>query len=332
MSRSDISFTYLLLLFISAAVLVTTFYYKEESLGLQLNTNINKTKAKNNIGHGPKVIDRIIANPEEQDQSLTASSTSYKLVNNIRMEQRIFTQGLEFINNTHLIISGGLYQKSFIGILGIDYTNEIKIGQGNEFGAVLVSRKNIDNQYFGEGATIFKGLVYQLTWKQRKVLVFGLQDLILKTEYSMPADIKEGWGITHDNDYLYISEGSNKIFAVQIVNGQLKVMKTIIVTQQIGQNLDINELELVGNYIYANNYQTNNILKIDKNSGSLMKTFDMSQLYEINRQSVISKGDSFAYSWINNVLNGIAYNKNTGRFFITGKQWDFIFDVELIDQ
>ena len=212
-SVSDLRVPYLLLLFISAAVLVTTFYYKEESLGLQLNTNINQSYQQKKEGHGPKVRDRTIGNENDNDNLQAAPVTNYILVNKINMASRLFTQGLEFINNTHLIISGGLYKKSFIGVLAIDFQNEINNGQGGS-NAILVAKQSIPSNVFGEGATIFNGLVYQLTWRERKIYEYNLNDLSLRKTYDMPSQIREGWGIGHDDKNMYITEGSNKVYAV----------------------------------------------------------------------------------------------------------------------
>eukprot|EP00347_Sterkiella_histriomuscorum_P004101 403361747 len=248
-------------------------------------------------------------------------------------------------------MSSGLYKESFISILEIENI----YGKGSKSEQVIarnlkqVQKQDNSRQSFAEGATLYPkdNLIYQLTWKERKVFVYNLNDLTLNTTYDLPQPIREGWGLTHDQDYLYISEGTNKIYKVLPVpatddqdsgisldnNSQkLQIIETINTVAPQDRRLQLNELEIINEtYIYANNYQTNQLYKIVKEDGRTVRVWDMQEIYDINRAYVESLGDGMKYDWGNNVMNGIAYNSKNGCFWITGKRWDHVYEVELTD-
>ena len=136
------------------------------------------------------------------------------------MDNRYFYQGLEFLNQTTLLSSEGWYGKSNLALLSInEMTKRI----------TRYWKNDINPSYFGEGATAFKGKIYQLTWQNNVVIVYSISDrVVLEKEVSLPAKIREGWGITHDDKYLYISNGSRTIFVCQAASdGTLKVIKEV---------------------------------------------------------------------------------------------------------
>jgi glutamine cyclotransferase len=212
-----------------------------------------------------------------------------------------YTQGLELYDGK-LYESTGDYNNSSLRIT--DYTTG-KVEQLQPLGK---------DSLFGEGITIFKDKIYQLTWQDHKVFVYDVHDISkpIKT-----LDWKyDGWGITHDSTNLYISDGSSNIYVVAPEN--LKIQTSIAVRTSNGNVDAINEMEYVDGYIYANKYMTDYILKIDPKSGLLVGIISLKDLLkpaEINDRT--------------DVLNGIAYKKESNTFLITGKRWPKLFEIRL---
>ena len=149
-------------------------------------------------------------------------------------------------------------------------------------------------------------------------------DLKLKSTLTIPKEIREGWGMTHDGESLIVSDGSNKIFYVDPET--IKVTKTITVKD----TWNINELELVGDFFFANQFMTSDILVISLD-GELVHRIDMTELLK-NEQEYLQRTNSVwnANEIGNNVLNGIAYHAQTGSYFITGKNWHFLTQVKFL--
>lgn len=151
----------------------------------------------------------------------------------------------------------------------------------------------ISTDYFGEGATVLGSRAYQLTWKNGVVLVYSMlsDPPTFEREVPLPPGIKEGWGLTHDGKYLYVSNGSQTIFVYRPEpDGTLTLISRLDV-DCFGNSPQFNELEMVNDtYIYANSFMTNQVYKIDKASGKLLRVWDLSRLAEYQRQHVITLG------------------------------------------
>jgi glutaminyl-peptide cyclotransferase len=233
-----------------------------------------------------------------------------------------------------MLLSYGWYGQSGFSVMKIDES----LKQMKE-----VSKHPMNVNYFGEGITYFPkdGLIYELTWKDNQVLVYSnpfpsgstLQPPQYLRSYALPAQIAEGWGLTHDDDYLYVSNGSTTIYLCvpnPTLTG-LDVVKTITVDTQ-GRWPHFNELEMVDSkYIYANAFLTSDIYKFSKTDGKLISIWNMKDLMDKQTTYVNSIGGGVWYDWGNNVLNGIAYSQSRGTFLLTGKRWDFVFEVTLSD-
>jgi len=176
---------------------------------------------------------------------------------------------------------------------------------------VFESKYDFDNDIFAEGSVVFNDKLYVLTWKENKVFVFNPETIELERSYYYNRD---GWGLTTDNKYLIASDGSSKLY---FLDENLKDIKTITVTFDGKEIRNINELEYINGYIWANVWLSNNILVIDKDSGEVVKVIDFSNLYSSNNTTN------------DDVLNGIAYNEITNRLYITGKRWNTLFEFEL---
>ena len=218
-----------------------------------------------------------------------------------------FYEGLEFYNDNQLLKSSGLNGLSEIGFLDIDYSTKV-ISKGKKV--------NVPNQEFGEGSTFFHNHFFLMTYTEFNYYVYD-ENLNLEEQGKMPSEFKEGWGLTHDSQFMYASDGTDKIFKI---DENFKIIDTIPVTFS-GQEIDnINELELVGDYIYANVWLTNFIVKIETATGVIATVYDMSEL----------TAKAFLNSINPDVLNGIAYRKKTDTFFVTGKKFNMAFEVKLL--
>lgn len=214
-----------------------------------------------------------------------------------------YTEGLEWHEN-YLIESTGNYAKSKLRILDTnmkDVLNPVKL----------------DAAYFGEGTTLFKDKIYQLTWKEHKVFVYDAKTLKKLNELYWPY---EGWGMTHNDSSIIINTGGSNIYYVDPAT--FNVQKTVGVFNNYGYVSNINELEWVDGKLYANIYMTDNIIQIDPISGKVVAIADLSNILAMvgvkNDPRVKDSG---------NVLNGIAYHKQKGTFFITGKDWPVLVEL-----
>ncbi|MCX8480494.1 MAG: glutaminyl-peptide cyclotransferase [Sediminibacterium sp.] len=236
----------------------------------------------------------------------TATNTNmlnYKIVAVYAHNEQNYTQGLAFYNGK--IYEGtGMYDKSILSTYSLENikpTQQIKL----------------DKKYFGEGITIFKNKIYQLTWREHKVFVYDLKTFKKIQEFNWTF---EGWGITHNDSNLIISTGSSNLYFVNPTN--FKIIKTLGVYDKQGYIDQLNELEFVDNNIYANVYLTDNIIQINAQTGEVEKKADLSNLFRLINKTNDPKSIDAGY-----VLNGIAYNPSSKNFYITGKCWDVMVEV-----
>lgn len=165
-----------------------------------------------------------------------------------------------------------------------------------------------------------------MTYREGRVFVFDKDTLSTAKELKMPKQMEEGWGLTHDSTFLYSSDGTNRIFKINATN--FSVVDIIEVKDKRGKAIHyINELELVGDYIYGNILPLNVVIKVNKDTGIIDKVYDFKKLYDMQMQFV--RDNRIQWDSSNNVMNGIAYRKSTNTFLITGKEYNFIFEVKL---
>ncbi|MEJ7675351.1 MAG: glutaminyl-peptide cyclotransferase [Chitinophagaceae bacterium] len=178
-----------------------------------------------------------------------------------------------------------------------------------------------DSTIFGEGITIFKNKIYQLTWESNKIFVYDIGNISkpIKT-LNWPY---QGWGITNDGNSLIISDGSNKLYYVlpDEEKNNMKQLKIISVADNTGTLDMINELEYIDGYVYANRWQTDDILKIDTSNGHVSGKMDLKGILAQYAAKDINLGSE--------VLNGIAYDSATKKLYITGKRWPKMFEIKL---
>jgi glutamine cyclotransferase len=213
-----------------------------------------------------------------------------------------FTEGLEMHD-------GQLYESTG------DYFGDSRINRIDLNSGKVTALLNAGKSYFGEGLTVFGGRFYQMTWREHLVFVFdsGMRRL------ATLANPREGWGLTHDRTRLIASDGSDRIFFIAPQDfhtlGSLPVMRGSRALS------DLNELEYVQGAIYANVYETWNIVRISPDTGCVEAEADLKNLRE-----AMSAADRRKIDFDENfVLNGIAYDPAARRFILTGKYWPMLF-------
>ena len=228
---------------------------------------------------------------------------SYTVITNLPHDIDAFTEGLEIYNN-RIIESTGQNGSSWIA--EVDPTN-----------GVIQKKIILPEQFFGEGITVLNRKIYHLTYKTRIGFVYDANTYKKIGEFEFDAKIKEGWGLTHDGSNLIASDGTDRIHFVDTTD--FKVVKSISVRDNVTKISNINELEFMGGYIYANVSETNLILKIDPENGRVVGRLDLSGVRE--KVHVMHSGI--------NELNGIAYDKNSKAFLVTGKNWPLYYLIRI---
>lgn len=228
----------------------------------------------------------------------------YKIINEYPHDKQAYTQGLEFIGDT-LVESTGQY-------------NESSIQKWNPFTGETYKKVSLNPTYFGEGTTVFRGKILQLTWREKVGLVYD-KELNLQKNFGYNKS-KEGWGLCHNgNNKLYKSDGTEKIWLLhpetftEVDSLQLCTDKSLYTYA--------NELEFANGKIYANTFLKDGIMIINPLNGAIEGVVDVRGL----KEKVEKTPDV-------DVLNGIAYHTGRKTFFITGKNWSKIFEVEFFEK
>jgi glutamine cyclotransferase len=225
----------------------------------------------------------------------------YRIVAKYPHSPGSFTQGLVFEN-------GYLYEST--GRYGFSSLRKIRLETGE-----ILKQFPLPSKFFGEGITIYKDRIIQLTWMSLIGFVYDKTSFRLLRSFRYPARI-EGWGITTDGKHLIMSDGSNSLYFID--PDSFEVKRRLEVYDNEGPVRNINELEYIEGAIFANVWQSPKIIKIDLRSGQVTATIDFSGIVpkEYRRHS-------------DYVLNGIAYDPGKKRFFVTGKMWPHVYEVEI---
>lgn len=218
------------------------------------------------------------------------------IVDSVSHETSHFTQGL-FFDGSDLIESTGQYGGSGL------YRRTLE-------GKILDSARLVE-RYFGEGSVAVGEDIFYLTWKSKKAFIYNRKPFKAKGEFRIPT---EGWGLTYWHDALLMSNGSNELLKIAL--GGFYVTGTISVTDGDKPVPMLNELEVIGNTLYANIWQTALIAVIELPSGKVVKYLDFSA-----KAKEVKKRNPSA-----DVLNGIAYDGKT--LWVTGKNWPQIYKIK----
>jgi len=232
----------------------------------------------------------------------------YKIINEYPHDKKAYTQGLEYHK-------GFLYETT--GQRGQSTLRKVAIKTGE-----VLQQISLDKKYFGEGMTIVNNKIIWLTWENKKGFVFNLETFKQEKEFPYNKS-KEGWGLTHNETALIKSDGTHKIWFLD--KKTLKETSSIQVYTNDRSVNYLNELEFVNGKIYANKYQKNTIAIIDAKTGIVEGLGDLRGLEkEMAKTQKLVADDE--------VLNGIAYDAENNRLFVTGKHWGKLFEIELVKQ
>ena len=233
-------------------------------------------------------------------------SYDVKIIKSYPHDKSAYTQGLEYHN-------GFLYETT--GQNGKSSLRKVEIKTGK-----VLQKIDLDKRYFGEGMTVVNNQIFFLTWKSNKGFVYNLETFDLENEFSYNKS-KEGWGLTHSDSELIKSDGSSKIWFLDPSTQQEKrYIQAYTHKQKISQ---LNELEFINGKIYANYWRKPLIAMINPNNGVVEGIVNLTSLVnEMEKTQKLVKD--------NDVLNGIAFDSKNNRLFVTGKNWEKLFQIELI--
>ena len=228
----------------------------------------------------------------------------YEVINEFPHDNEAFTQGFVYHE-------GFFYEST--GQRGGSSLRKTEIETGK-----VIQKIDLDRKYFGEGMTIYKGKIYQLTWQRKVGFIYDLQTFELERTFDY-GQSQEGWGLTHDNQDLIKTDGSERIWFLDPETLEEKRYIETYTNKRKAEKL--NELEFVKGKIYANIWQQNSILIVDPRNGTIEAI--------VNLKGLQSKAGQAGED---NVLNGIAYDEENDRLFVTGKNWNKVFEIKLTEK
>lgn len=228
----------------------------------------------------------------------------YRVLQKFPHDPTCYTQGLTF-DEGRLYESGGQYGRSSL--------REVELETGK-----LKRSKVVPADYFAEGMAVVGDKIYQLTYREGLCLVYDKARLEVLKSFRYQG---EGWGLTYDGHHLWMSDGTDEI-RVLIPDTFQEISRIRVIDQGKPVKL-INELEWVDGMLYANIYLTDRIARIDPATGQVTGWLELGGILDRNQLPKDSQAE---------VLNGIAYEPNSKRLFVTGKYWPTLFEIELTKQ
>ena len=263
---------------------------------LAVDAHVRKESASSNL---------VVERDERQSTYFPVTLSSpyhytYRVINSFPHDAEALTQGLVFDNGT-LFEGTGLYGKSTL--------RQVQLETG-----VVLRSLSLASQYFGEGITIYNDRVVQLTWRSNTGFLYDKDSFELLQTFSYPT---EGWGITHDGVRLIVSDGTSTLYFWDPVT--FEEIGRIEVHDEDAPVTRLNELEYVRGEVFANVWNTDRIARINPHAGRVTGWINLEGLLD-SEEGLGSPG----------VLNGIAYDAENDRLFVTGKRWPKLFEIRLI--
>jgi len=203
-------------------------------------------------------------------------------------------------------LNGVLYEGT--GLEGHSSIRKVKLETGE-----VLQKRDIPEEYFGEGIIIWKDRLMELTWKGERGFIYDLTTFAPRGQFEYPG---EGWGLTLDGKRIIMSDGTPQLRFWDPET--LKETGRITVTDEGRPVSQLNELETVKGEVYANVYQTDRIARIDPSTGKVVGWIDLT--------GILPPADRTSET---DVLNGIAYDAAGDRLFVTGKLWPKLFEIRL---
>jgi len=240
------------------------------------------------------------------EETESIPTIAFQLVNSFPHDTTAFTEGL-LVHNNQLFESTGSPDElaetaSVIGIL------DLNTGR-------LDKKVSLDkSKYFGEGIAILNDKVYQLTYKSQKGFVYDLKSFNKIKEFSY--NNAEGWGLTTDGQALIMSDGTYNL--TYLDPNSLSVIKTLPIRENGFAKEQLNELEYIKGFIYANIWQTNEIVKIDPSTGNVVAKLDLGSVANDARTRYPKSMET----------NGIAFDSTGNKVYVTGKMWPRVYQIE----
>jgi glutamine cyclotransferase len=224
---------------------------------------------------------------------------SYEIINTYPHDVRAFTEGLVY-EAGYIYESTGKYNESTLRKVDL------------QTGEILKLHK-LDEYYFGEGITLYHNKIFQLTWKSKVGLIYDKDSFTLISKFYYNT---EGWGITHNDEHLIMSDGTDEIFFLNPQN--FKKVYSIKVHDEFRPITRLNELEFIKGEIYANVWKSDKIARICPHTGKITGWIDLKGLLSPKEYKSAD------------TLNGITYDNEKNSFIVTGKMWPKIFEIKLI--
>lgn len=229
---------------------------------------------------------------------------TYKITNAYPHNIQAFTQGLEFYQDT-------LYEST--GHYGLSSLRKVDYKSGE-----ILKEIKLEREYFGEGLTVMNDKIYQLTWREGVGFVYDVHSFEKLKTFNYDQS-PEGWGLCNDGEVIYKSDGTDKIWLLDPET--LEEMSYIEPVTNNSLANQVNELEFINGKIYANTWQKEGVLIIDPKTGAVEGLIDFRGLKDKLDQPEKAE-----------VFNGIAYHKETDKIYVTGKNWDKLFEVEIVEK
>ena len=237
---------------------------------------------------------------QEKTTSQPVPTYTFTIINTFPHDRDAFTQGLAFDNGT-LFESTGRYARSSL--------RRVDLISGN-----VLQVHALPDEYFGEGITVFRDTIIQLTWRSKTGFVYDKNSFEVLRQFTYET---EGWGITHDGNRLIMSDGTSILYFLDA--DTFEVINSIQVHDAGKPITNLNELEFINGKIYANIWRSEIIAIIDPHDGHVAGWIDLSGILPPQSDSIPV-----------DVLNGVAYDAVNGRLFVTGKLWPQLFEIELM--
>lgn len=228
-------------------------------------------------------------------------SISYSIISTYPHDTSSYTEGL-------LIYKGDLYESTGLKGKSKLIQTDLKTGKA-------IRSLSLDEKYFGEGIVIVNDTIYQLTYQNKVGFMYSLKDFKKLKEFSFASP--EGWGMTTDGKNIIATDGSSTLSYYEL--STFRLLKTQDITESGSLSFNLNELEYIDGYIYANQWQAPYIFKIDPANGQIVGKIDLSEI--TNRVKA-----NYPYA---DFLNGIAYDAVTKKIYITGKWWPEMYEIQL---